>query len=549
MITHLYIRNFVLIEELSLDFEPGFSVFIGETGAGKSILIDAISLLYRERASTSYIAKGQTKAIIEGTFDLSRNPGAMAVLQEAGLDADARNVTFTRELLNSGRSTARIDHRIVSVSLMRDCLSREIDIHNQRDSQYLLNAAGHVDLLDRYLNLADLRQETASAYEAWQNLENEKQQVLNNVYNENDLEYFRYQLQEIRDADLKPGEDEELADREKQYKLVKDSYEQIQALLQLYASFSDSLYDLMHRAQSLKEEQKDFAALKQQISDSYYQLDDAMQTLDRTLSDFDFDEDTINSMEERLFTIQKLKRKYGRSIEEIQQFAADLEQRIQQYEHRQEYLKEIDEKIAAARSAYDEAAARLHQKRQKGAGRLEKEIAGLLKELALPNAVFVVHMEEDRPSRRGSDHVEFYISMNRGQDPQPLVRTASGGELSRLMLGLKVIFTGLQQSGTVIFDEIDSGVSGAVATAMGQMMRRLAKEAQVFSVTHLAPVAASAQHHYLVEKSQDETHTRTSVHLLNRQDTIREIARIASGRATEASLKAAEELIRRNGGQ
>ncbi len=330
MITHLYIRNFVLIEELSLDFEPGFSVFIGETGAGKSILIDAISLLYRERASTSYIAKGQTKAIIEGTFDLSRNPGAMAVLQEAGLDADARNVTFTRELLNSGRSTARIDHRIVSVSLMRDCLSREIDIHNQRDSQYLLNAAGHVDLLDRYLNLADLRQETASAYEAWQNLENEKQQVLNNVYNENDLEYFRYQLQEIRDADLKPGEDEELADREKQYKLVKNSYEQIQALLQLYASFSDSLYDLMHRAQSLKEEQKDFAALKQQISDSYYQLDDAMQTLDRTLSDFDFDEDTINSMEERLFTIQKLKRKYGRSIEEIQQFAADLEQRIQQ---------------------------------------------------------------------------------------------------------------------------------------------------------------------------------------------------------------------------
>lgn len=545
MIKHLYIKNFVLIDELSLDFENGFSAFTGETGAGKSILIDAISLLGRERASTAQIRHGETRAIVEGTFDLSHDSHALEVLTEAGFEVDLEEVTFTRELSASGKSTARIDHRIVTIGLLNDVLQNQIDIHNQRDNQYLLNARTHIDLLDEYLGCGDLRQKTAEAYAVWQAAVREKEKALQDTYNESDLEYFQYQIKEIDSARLKPGEDEELEERERAYKAVKNSYDRIHGILELYDSMSETLYEFRRQTDTL-ENTEVFEKIRERINDSYYQMEDAAADLRGVFEEFDFSDDDINALEERLFVLQRLKRKYGGSIEQILNKKTELQQAVDRIANRQTWLDQKDREIAAAYAEYRKAAEKLSEKRKKDSGKLDKEIAGHLKDLSLPNARFMTEIRPGTDSAKGFDHVEFLVNMNRGEELRPLVKVASGGEISRLMLGLKVIFTKLQKIETVIFDEIDTGVSGAVAGAIGQKMKELSGSCQVFAVTHLAPVAACADFNYVVEKDPDSEHVQTRVRQLDEAGTVSQLASILSGEVTEASLAAAAELRKRN---
>lgn len=545
MIRHLYIRNFVLIDELNLEFKSGFSAFTGETGAGKSILIDAISLLCAERASTSLIMKGKDLAIVEGSFDLHDDPHAVQVLEEAGFTVEDET-TFTREIHASGKSTTRIDHRVATLSLMKDALRNQIDIHGQRDNAYLLNEKLHIHLLDRYLQDQDLVHQTTDAYSVMHELEKEKQKALDTTFNENDLNYFSYQIREIENAELHEGEDEELEEKEKQYRAVRDSLDRLNAISSSYdEEVSGPLYEILRNIESLKAD-GEIEKIQHAFSDSYYTMVDAIESLGRIRDSMDLSEEEINEMEERLFTIQKLKRKYGRTIPDILAKKEELQAQVDLYSHRQEYLDQIDRKISAARSAYEKAAAALSDCRKKGAPRLNDDIMKHLKELMLPNARFSVSITEGTPSPNGSDRVQFMISMNRGEDLKPLQKTASGGELSRLMLGLKVIFTHLQGIHTVIFDEIDTGVSGPVATAIGREMHSLAQSCQVFAVTHLAPVAACADAQYLVAKADADNSTRTTVRLLNDQERIRQLALISSGEITDASLSAAEELYRRN---
>jgi DNA repair protein RecN (Recombination protein N) len=543
MIKHLYIKNFVLIDELNLDFEGGFSAFTGETGAGKSILIDAISVLCAERASTSYIQKGKDKALIEGTFTLSKR--ASALLKDAGFDTD-EETTFTREIMNTGKSTARIDHRIVTLSLLRDCLKNEMDIHGQRDNAYLLNTASHIHLLDAYLNDKEQLKAVKDAYDVYSSLQHEKDKAMQEVYNENDLEYFNYEINEIDEADLKSGEDTELEEKEQQYQSTKESFDKYSQIISLYDdSLSDSLYELNHAVQSLKDNDS-VTSIQTQINDAYYSISDAMEQLHNAFDNMNMSEDDINDMEERLFTIQKLKRKYGHTIEDILAQKEQLQKQVNAYTHRSEYLKEMDGKIANARTVYNEKAGILSTIRTKGALKLDKEIAVQLHDLMLTNAKFHTDIRTGEPSSFGNDRIEFLISMNKGEDMKSLAKTASGGELSRLMLGLKVIFTRLQGIRTVIFDEIDTGVSGPVATSIGRKMKALSKDCQVFSVTHLAQVAACADSNYLVSKTDSGNQTRTRVNQLDESHTIDQLALIASGEVTDTSRKAAEELFRRN---
>ena len=545
MLKHLFIKNFVLIDELELDFHSGFSVFTGETGAGKSILIDAISLLSAERASTSFVMKGKEKAIIEGTFALRKDSHAARVLEEAGFEQDEEH-TFTREISASGKTSARIDHRIVTLSLMRDCLKNEIDIHGQRDNAYLLNTANHVRLLDAYISQPEVCQAVRSAYEKYDALQKEKESALQDTYNESDLEFFRYQLNEIESASLQEGEEEALLEKEKQYKSVKESFERIQGILSLYdESVSSDLYEI-HKNVSHLPSGETMDKIAQMTADSYYSLSEAMDLLRGMIEEMDLSEEEIDRMEERLYTIQKLKRKYGRSYQAIMEKKEELETQIERIAHRQEYLDQIDRKIAQALHEYEQKAAKLSSLRKKKAPELDHKAAALLKELMLDNADFHTEISEKEPSASGSDRVEFLIRMNKGEDLKPLSKTASGGEHSRLMLGLKVIFTKLQGIETVIFDEIDTGVSGPVATAIGRKMHQLSETSQVFSVTHLAQVAACADTHYFVLKKDDEARTRTSVSILDHDGIIHQLALIASGEATDTSLKAAEELYRRN---
>ncbi|WP_449136719.1 DNA repair protein RecN [Solobacterium moorei] len=543
MLKHLYIKNFILIDELNLDFKSGFSAFTGETGAGKSIMLDAISILCAERAGAYYISKGKEKSIIEGTFDLSHNKHALEVLADAGLETN-EDVTFTRELLSSGKSVIRIDHRIVTLSLAKDILRDEIDIHGQRDTAYLLNTANHIRLLDTFLQVEEELQQVKDSYQAYSKLLKEK--ALQNEFNENDLEYFQYQIQEIEQADLKIGEDEELAEKERKYKQIKNSLDKYNQVFSLYEdSLADSLYDLQKLCSNLGNDEKT-TAIQTAISDAYYSISDSIDELHKLVGEYDMDEEEINEMEERLFTIQKLKRKYGNSIEQILAQQEQLKQQVQIFTHRKEFIEQMDKKIEAAHITYQKNASKLSKIRQTRAKELDDAILINLNELMLPNACFKTVFTRCNPSEHGNENVEFMISMNKGEVPKSLVKTASGGELSRLMLGLKVIFTKLQGIQTVIFDEIDTGVSGPVATAIGQKMKALSKSCQVFAVTHLAQVAACADTHYFVSKEDQDNKTITHVSELDEKGRINQLALISSGSITELSKKAAQELYRRN---
>ncbi len=545
MIRHLYIKNFILIDELSLEFDSGFSAFTGETGAGKSILIDAISLLSADRASSSMVSFGADKAIVEGTFDISDDPHAAKVLEESGFEV-TDEIICTREITASGRSTVRLNHRSITLSLLKDCLQNQIDIHGQRDNAYLLNTANHADLLDEYLGLHDLREKVRLSWRAYTDLVKERDTALRETYDENDAEFFRHQISEIENAALKEGEDEELQAREKRYKAIKNSYDRLSQIVTAYDDeISGTVYDLNRSVQALSPD-LNLEDAKSSFTDGYYAISDAMDQIRKAFDEMDLSEDDINEMESRLYLIQRLKHKYGRTIRDILERKEELEEQIARISHREEYLQKINRQIDRAFAEYEKYAKQLSEKRHNGSYDLDVLIASQLRELILPNAVFVTSITDGEPGEKGSDKVEFLISMNPGEQPKSLSRTASGGELSRLMLGLKVIFTSLQGIKTVIFDEIDTGVSGQVASAIGRKMHSLSESCQVFSVTHLAPVAACADRNYLVRKDQGEDHTSTTVTLLSYEETIDELALISSGTVTPASRAAALELYRRS---
>ncbi len=545
MLKHLYIQNFILIDEINLDFEEGFSAFTGETGAGKSILLDAISTLSFSRASASLISKGKQKAIIEATFDITSDQHACRVMEESGFDIQDET-TFTREIHANGKSVTRIDHRVVTSSLMKDVLKYQIDIHGQRDNAYLLNTATHIHLLDEYLNDAELLQQVQYSYTKYDSLCKEKENALRDTYNESDAEFFSYQIQEIESANLRQGEDEELEEKEKNYKLMKDMLDKLNAIFHLYdEEVSDHLYELNKLVSSLKSNEQ-IDSIQETINDGYYSINDAMEQLHHILDDMDMSEDDVNAMEERIFEIQKLKRKYGRTIEDIFLKKEELQNQIERITHKQEYLNQIDQKINDAYKEYQSLASKLSTVRKEGSHKLDEEIQMHLKDLMLPNAMFYTSIKDGNPTSQGIDQVEFLIRMNQGEDLKPLNKTASGGELSRLMLGLKIIFTHLQGIQTVIFDEIDTGVSGPVASSIGKKMKLLSQNTQVFSVTHLAQVAACSDHHYFVSKSDENGITHSSIKLLNQKESIEQLAIIASGEVTKASLSAAKELYQRN---
>ena len=546
MIKNIFIKNFILIEQLTLDFQDGFSAFTGETGAGKSILIDAISLLKADRASASYVMKGKDKAIIEGTFDLSNDTHALQILKENGFEDDEEYYTFSREISASGKSVARLNRRIIPLSLMREIVNTQLDIHGQRDNAYLLQSSNHLLLLDRYLHLEDAVQLVKEKYKVYTDLVKEKQEAMEDSYNENDLGYFKYQIQEIENAHLKPEEEEELEEKEKNYLSLKNSMDKFQAIEDIYSSSIESdIYSLLKLVESLKDVDG-IDSLQSQYTDAYYSMVDAVSSLIQMKDNFSFSEEEINEMEERLYTIQKLKRKYNTDIQGILEYKDELELKVQRFDHRQEYLQQMDDKIKKAENAYLKTAQSISDKRKAGAPALDKAIAEQLSELHLNNAKFLTCIEKGEYASSGIDKVEFKVAMNKGQEYSPLAFSASGGELSRLMLGLKVIFTHLQKIETIIFDEIDTGVSGKVAFSIGKKMKELSEECQVFAVTHLAPVASWADHQYLVSKESDESSTHTTIHELDEHQRIEQLAFISSGEITEASTSAAKELLSRS---
>lgn len=538
MLRNLYIKNFILVDELSIDFEGGFNVLTGETGAGKSIIIDAISLLSRKKANSSLIKKGKDKAIIQGVFDIDYNMGK--ILEEAGLDYD-ETIMITREIKMDGKSVYRLNNRVVNGLLVNECLGDIIDIHSQHDNQYLLNKNKHIDLLDQYMD-DKLNQDVKKSYQHYYQLNKQLQEDINQSFNEQDIDYYQFIIDEITSAHLDPNEEYELKQKEEGYKAIKNNLAKYETIKHIY---DDNLYPGLYEVQKLFRSFK-MDDLENTLSSAIINIEDVMEQLDNYIHDFNIDEDTINHVEERLFLINKLKHKYNRSVEEILTYRTQLIEKVDMINNRHDHLSQRQTEVDKAYAIFLEDAQKLHDLRVKKAKELEDQVVANLQDLMLNNARFKIMIEECSPSSKGIDNVEFYIAMNAGEDLKPLNKTASGGELSRLMLGLKVIFAKLTNVETIIFDEIDTGVSGQVAAAIAQKMKFLSKTIQVFAITHLPIVASYANHQYKVIKTTKDDTTVTSVISLNKNQRINELALMANGKIDDAGLSAAQALLESN---
>jgi DNA repair protein RecN (Recombination protein N) len=547
MLQSLYIKNYILIDELRLEFKSGFSVFTGETGAGKSILIDAIGLIMGDRFSSDLIRHDTDKSILEAVF-YTKHSRINEILSESGFERENEELIITRELTRDGRSTNRLNNRSISVNVLKELSQYLVDIHSQNDTQYLLNNKYHLNLLDGYQPNFELLDDVKRLFQDYDNLKRELNHKEKNEYNPDDLEFLEFQVNEINQANLELNEDVELESKQK----VMMSFEKISLRLKnaldlldendgVSIKLHDSLKQL-HFIDELSEVKKS----TEELQELYYLLQDKIGELKIAFNSLSFDEDSFNSIQDRLFLINRLKKKYGKSIEAIFEQKNSFLERINLIQHRQEVIDELKMRLEAAYKAFYDKALLLSEYRKSQAIGLKKAIIKEIQELYLDKAQFEIDFKESLPNIHGIDSIEFLISMNPGEGLKPLIKVASGGELSRLMLGMKVIFNQLQKIETVIFDEIDSGVSGRVATAIGQKMARLSKTAQVFSVTHLGQVAACSHSHYYVSKKQTSNLTHTHIQELDENGRINELSMISSGTLNPQSIKAAEELYKTN---
>lgn len=547
MIRQITVKNFVLIDEVSLDLSLGMSVFTGETGAGKSLLIDAIGLLCGDRASSQLIRKNAQSAFVEGVFEISPFSKAGQLCKDFDIDSSDL-IIISRELFSDGKSTSKINHRLTPLSVVRELTAAIIDIHSQHDSQYLLNDKYHLSLLDEFIGENELFVTVKEKYKEWNALVLEVNEKSSTEYNISDLDYLNFQIQEIEA--FNPSQDDFDALEQKQRQLM--AFEKISKLANASMTLLDESDGVKEKLfESFKSlsgchEDGTLVDMSSQLESLYYQIEDIAEELNHHLSTLEFSEDDLNIIQQRLFEYGKLKRKYGNAIDLIVKKKDEFKERVYTIENRQDVLEALIKKRDSAYVIYQKASTRLTDLRKERAKHLQSEILNHLNDLQLENTRFVIDVSENKPSANGMDKVVFVISTNPGEPLRPLSKVASGGELSRIMLGLKAIFTKLQGISTIIFDEIDTGVSGLIATKIGQKMHSLSKDAQILTVTHLAQVAACGDEHYLVSKVVKEDTTLTFIENLSESKRIEQLALISSGTTSDKALTAARELYLRN---
>lgn len=541
MLYNLYIKDFILIDELNIDFKDDFSVFTGETGAGKSIFIDCIGCLIGDQLNVSMIRKDCDKTIIEGSFEIDDN--LKIKLKEAGYDDESFIVT--REIGLDGRSITRLNQRNTTLSFVKECLEDYVDIHCQHDNQYLLNDKYHLNLLDQYCQFDDNLNNLAILYKEYNNLEKEYEKLISTTFNQAQLEIIEYQLKEIDNLNIdNVEEDIEIQSKLKAISEFEKQQKNIEEIKELFTE--DGILDKLYYFTKLSHNLSNFEDIQtniENIINSYYSITDDYETILSKLDLNTISPEEIDFLNSRLFDLQRIKRKYNSSLKELLEIKEDLSNQLEAYNNKEFILSKLLKEKDEAYKKYYEYATEISKIRKNNALKLQKEILNELKDLSLENARFEVLFEENKPTSKGIDLVKFMISMNTGMPLQPLNKVASGGELSRLMLGLKVIFAKLQGTKLIIFDEIDAGVSGYVALNIGVKMAKLAKDIQVFSVTHLPSVAACGKYHYLISKTQTESSTSSTVEQISKEKRIEQLSILSSSTISKTSLSAAEELL------
>lgn len=552
MLQELSIKDFAIIDEIQISFQPKMTVLTGETGAGKSIIIDALGLLAGGRGSTEFIRKGEKKAVIQGLFTLPREANTYNILEEYGIDSEDGQIILQRDLYRGGRNICRINGMMVNLATLRKVGETLIDIHGQNEHQELMKPENHIDLLDEYdKKTSELRNQYQVVYQNYRKLKlsMEKKEADEKAWAQR-LDMLNFQVKEIGEASLKINEEDELV--EEKNKL--DNFQAIHDALELsYQILSGEKIDVVGNLGNAMNELSDISDLSEnlqeintKISDAFYSLEDVARDISDELDSMEWNGERLNEIEERLELIHQLKRKYGDTIEDILHYHIRIVKELREMENAEQNSEKQERQLSEALEKVKELAIKLSKQRKKSAKKLEKMIHEQLSALYMDKAVFEVKfLNNSKLYSKGIDKVEFYIQTNPGEEMGPLAKIASGGELSRIMLALKTIFSQKMGVTSIIFDEVDTGVSGRVAQAIAEKISQISNNSQVLCITHLPQVAAIADNHYYISKSVNDGRTETSLEELDEKQKIREIARMLSGsEITELTLKHAEELIK-----
>lgn len=539
MIEQLMVKDYILFDYALVDFTHGMHAITGETGAGKSLLIDAIGYLSGKRINGNIVRKGKDKAILQMVCSTS-SPKISQMLEENGFEVED-SILITRTVQANQKSTIRINQQITTLSFVRELVSYMIDMHSQMDTYQLMQPSVQLDLLDALAQTKDLREEVAQQYTTLKAIEKEYHTCKNESLSDDELDYLTAQLNRIDELNIQEGELESLQEKVKICaEMEKNTELYSQSIYQLNKEngLMDTCYDLSKELSKTNSTSE----IANQLMDIYYRFDEIKENLQEQLNQFDQSSESIDEMESRIYTIKAMYKRYGGSFSSLMEAKANLEKKIERFLSREHILAEMETNLSKARKAYDQLAEELSQKRKAIFSSVEQQVNQHCHDLMLEHADFHISSQEKEASKDGKDAIEFLISMNPGQPLVPLKDSASGGELSRLMLALKVVFQAQQGVDTIIFDEIDTGVSGKVAFAMGHKMHTLAQHYQVLCITHLASVACFGDRHYCVQKTSEDGSTQTSIHLLNEKATLEELAVMSSGQVNQASLQAAQEL-------
>lgn len=539
MIEQLMVKDYILFDYALVDFTHGMHVITGETGAGKSLLIDAIGYLSGKRINGNIVRKGKDKAILQMVCSTS-SPKISQMLEENGFEVED-SILITRTVQANQKSTIRINQQITTLSFVRELVSYMIDMHSQMDTYQLMQPSVQLDLLDALAQTKDLREEVAQQYTTLKAIEKEYHTCKNESLSDDELDYLTAQLNRIDELNIQEGELESLQEKVKICaEMEKNTELYSQSIYQLNKEngLMDTCYDLSKELSKTNSTSE----IANQLMDIYYRFDEIKENLQEQLNQFDQSSESIDEMESRIYTIKAMYKRYGGSFSSLMEAKANLEKKIERFLSREHILAEMETNLSKARKAYDQLAEELSQTRKAIFSSVEQQVNQHCHDLMLEHADFHISSQEKEASKDGKDAIEFLISMNPGQPLVPLKDSASGGELSRLMLALKVVFQAQQGVDTIIFDEIDTGVSGKVAFAMGYKMHTLAQHYQVLCITHLASVACFGDRHYCVQKTSEDGSTQTSIHLLNEKETLEELAVMSSGQVNQASLQAAQEL-------
>ncbi len=538
MLVSLYIKNFILIEEISVDLSDRFNAFTGETGAGKSLFVDALNFVSGERSTQDVVGMHSDSAYVEAGF-FTDNSNAISILEDMGFEIDPNEVTvFSREMNKNGRSISKINGRVVNQKSVREVLAYVLDIHSQHETQYLMNNSNHIYLLDSFINDDKNLLDYKDAFHAYKEKLEAIEVFKSTQFDAQEIEVAKEVLKEL-DAFKPSVEDYEITNQSlsemENFEKTKAVFNKIEDTLSKDTNVLNDLYDLIEPFESIE-------PLSERYRDLYYQLEDISYEISRMNDGFYFNEYEFENLNNRMDQYTQYIRKYG-SVEALLDKQNKYQTMISNVDHYEDFLTDLNNEKEALYHELVKKADVLSNQRKEFALRLETLIVRELHDLMLENAVFKVDIASAAFTEMGQDRVVFMVSMNKGVAVSMLSKVASGGELSRLMLGLKVIFSDIQGISTLIFDEIDAGVSGRVAFRIGEKMKDIAKKAQVISITHLPAVAACADHHFLISKQQHNNVTKTHIAQIQNEARMEHLALMMTGNLNDKSIQAARDIL------